>query len=57
MYGTGLNGKLDSRRLLLNYYDLNAPFLKSSSSSSNYEVYYDFIDRQVNYIKGVRSEL
>ena len=57
MYGINTSQKGDARRLLLNYFDLNAPLRKNYNSSSNYEVYYDFTDRQVQYVTGARSEL
>lgn len=57
MYGVNLFSKGDARRLLLNYFDLNAPLNKDTVSSNNYSVYYDFIDRQLQYTDGVRSEL
>lgn len=57
MYGTNLFNKGDSRRLLLNYFDLNSPMNKDVVTSNNYSVYYNFSDRQVNYTDGSRSEL
>lgn len=57
MFGISIFNKSDGRRLLLNYFDSYNPLKKNFKSSSNYEVYYDFIDRQVNYVSGVRSEL
>lgn len=57
MYGVNLFSKGDSRRLLLNYFDLNAPMNKDTVSSNNYSLYYDFTDRQVQYTDGNRSEL
>jgi len=57
MYGVSLYSKGDSRKLLLNYFDNNTPMKKSYNSSSNYEVYYDFLDSQVQYISGTRSEI
>lgn len=57
MYGINYIMKGDSRRLLLNYFDLNSPMQKGAGVSSNYEVYYDFQDRQVQYAKSNRVEL
>jgi NADH:ubiquinone oxidoreductase subunit C len=57
MYGTSLHTKGDSRKLLLNYFDNNTPMKKSYNSLSSYEVYYDFLDAQVQYISGSRSEI
>lgn len=57
MYGFSLFNKGDSRKLLLNYFDNNSPMSKSYNSSSSYEVYYDFLDAQVQYISGIRSEI
>ncbi len=57
MYGLSNYAKGDSRKLLLNYFDNNAPMRKSYNSSSGYEVYYDFLDAQVQYMSGIRSEI
>lgn len=57
MYGTNLSNKGDSRRLLLNYFDTNSPMNKDLVSSNNYSVLYSFLDRQINYTDGARSEL
>lgn len=57
MYGLSNYSKGDSRKLLLNYFDNNAPMRKSYNSSASYEVYYDFLDAQVQYISGIRSEI
>jgi len=57
MYGASLYAKGDSRKLLLNYFDNNTPMKKSYNSLSSYEVYYDFLDCQVQYISGSRSEI
>lgn len=57
MYGLSNYSKGDSRKLLLNYFDNNAPMRKSYNSSASYEVYYDFLDAQVQYTSGIRSEI
>lgn len=57
MYGQTFYNKRDSRKLLLNYFDGNNPLKKEFNSSSSYEVYFDFTDRQVQYVSGLRSEI
>lgn len=57
MYGQSFYNKRDSRKLLLNYFDGNNPLKKEFNSSSSYEVYFDFTDRQVQYTSGLRSEI
>lgn len=57
MYGSSFYDKNDSRKLLLNYFDNNNPLKKTYSTSSGYETYFDFTDRQVQYTLGIRSEI
>lgn len=57
MYGPSFCNKNDSRKLLLNYFDNNNPLKKAYNSSSGYETYFDFTDRQVQYVLGARSEI
>jgi NADH:ubiquinone oxidoreductase subunit C len=49
MYNTQRFNKIDSRKLLLNYYDSMAPLKRTMGSRGNYEAYYDFSDRQVQF--------
>ena len=49
MYNTQRFNKIDSRKLLLNYYDSMAPMKRVMGSRGNYEAYYDFSDRQVQF--------
>lgn len=57
MYNLQRFNKLDSRRLLLNYCDTIAPLKKNTDSKGTYEVYYDFNDRQVQFINCIDVEL
>ena len=49
MYNTQRFNKIDSRKLLLNYYDSMSPLMRVTGSRGNYEAYYDFNDRQVQF--------
>jgi len=57
MYGQSFYNKNDSRKLLLNYFDGNNPLKKNYNTLSGYEVYFDFIDRQVQYLSASKSEI
>lgn len=49
MYNAQRFNKIDSRKLLLNYCDSMAPMKRVMGSRGNYEAYYDFNDRQVQF--------
>jgi len=50
MYNVQRFNKIDSRKLLLNYCDSIAPMKRLVNSKGNYEMYYSFSDRQVQFI-------
>lgn len=57
MYNTQRFNKIDSRKLLLNYCDSLAPLRRVIGSRGNYEAYYDFSDRQVQFTNCVDVDL
>lgn len=57
MYNTQRFNKIDSRKLLLNYCDSISPMLRLSNSKGNFEAYYDFKDRQVQFVNCLDIEL
>jgi len=57
MYNIQRFNKVDSRKLLLNYYDSMAPMKRVNSSRGNYEAYYNFGDRQVQFSSCVDVDL
>jgi len=57
MYSLQRFNKIDSRKLLLNYYDSIAPMRRLSNSKGNFEMYYNFSDRQVQLINCMDIDL
>lgn len=57
MYGYSFINKVDSRKLLLNYFDSIAPLQKTSNSKGHYEVYYSFEENQVQFVNCTNIEL
>lgn len=57
MYNVQRFNKTDSRKLLLNYCDSIAPMRRLTGSKGNYEMYYSFSDRQVQFINCVDIDL
>lgn len=57
MYNVQRFNKTDSRKLLLNYCDSIAPMKRLTGSKGNYEMYYSFSDRQVQFINCVDIDL
>lgn len=57
MYGIKYNNKKDNRSLLLDYSRNEFPMLKDFPCEGYYEIYYDFFENKVQYIKNEFIEL
>ncbi len=57
MYGIDIHNKIDSRKLLLNYCEVNTPMKKNLDSKGSYEVYFDFSENQLTYLNCLDIEL
>ena len=57
MYNVQRFNKVDSRKLLLNYCDSIAPMRRLTNSKGNYEMYYSFSDRQVQFTNCIDIDL
>ena len=57
MYGLKYNNKKDNRSLLLDYSRNEYPMLKDFPCEGYYEIYYDFFENKLQYIKNEFIEL
>lgn len=57
MYGLQFLNKKDNRSLLLDYSRNEFPMLKDFPTEGYYEIYFDFFENKVNYIKNEFIEL
>ena len=57
MYGLNYLNKKDSRSLLLDYSRNEHPLLKDFPCEGYYEIYFDFFENKINYVKNEFIEL
>lgn len=57
MYGVIFIGKMDSRKLLLDYSKIEHPMLKDFPSEGVKDVFYDILDNQIEYVTNETVEL
>lgn len=57
MYGVGFVGKMDTRKLLLDYSKIEHPMLKDFPTEGLKDVFYDILDNQIEYVSHETIEL
>ncbi len=57
MYGVHFSGKMDTRKLLLDYSKIEHPMLKDFPTEGLKDVFYDILDNQIEYVLHETVEL
>lgn len=57
MYGISFAGKMDTRKLLLDYSKSEHPMLKDFPTEGVRDVFYDILDNQIEYVLHETIEL